>query len=143
MARKVVRAGEPAKAVGARVRLLPRVSQHVSFQMARQPEAFATFLAHVGPQVSVTPPVLPQVARGRVTAVAVGTLKRLFTGMGPLVLHQVAGLSETLVAFCAFVGSLTGVGALVVPQVCQADEPVAAHRAVVRSFTGVRAQVYF
>lgn len=48
---------------------------------------------------------------------AVWTLKRLLSRVGPLVLHQIARLCEAFVAFGAFVGSLPGVGALVVSQV--------------------------
>lgn len=65
----------------------------------------------------MAPPVLPEVAGGRVTAVAVGTLEGLFSGVYPLMLYQVTRLSEALVTFVAFVGSLSRVGALVVPQV--------------------------
>lgn len=58
-----MRAGEPAQAVGAGVRLLARVGQHVSLQVSRQAEALATLVARVGPQVAVRPAVLAQVAR--------------------------------------------------------------------------------
>lgn len=137
----MVRACKPAQAFGAGVRLLARVSQHVRLQMSRQPEAFLTLWAGVGPQVGVAPPVLPQIPGGDVPAVAVRTLEGLLPGVDPLVLHQVPGLGEALVAVGAFVGSLSGVGALVVAQVRQADEAVAAHRAVVRPLPGVRPQV--
>lgn len=112
-----MRAGKPAEAVGAGVRFLPRVGQHVSLQMSRQAKAFPTLVTCVGPKVGVAPPVLPEVAGGRVTAVAVGTLEGLFSGVYPLMLYQVTRLSEALVTFVAFVGSLSRVGALVVPQV--------------------------
>ncbi len=111
--------------------------------MARQAKAFSTFLTCVGTQVGVTPPVLAQIARGGVTAVAFWTFKGLFPRVYPLMLHEVAGLSETLVAFIAFVGSLASVGALVVSQMCKANEPIAADCAVVRPFSGVCPQVYF
>lgn len=86
-------------------------------QMTRQTETFAALFAGVGPQVGVAPPVLPEIPGGGVTAVAVWTLKRLLSRVGPLVLHQIARLCEAFVAFGAFVGSLPGVGALVVSQV--------------------------
>ncbi len=54
----------------------------------------------------MAPPVLTQITRGGVTAVAVGTFEGFFSRVYPLMLHQVAGLSETLVAFIAFIGSL-------------------------------------
>lgn len=88
--RKMVRASKPAAADGAGKRLLPRVSQHVSFQMTRQTETFPALFARVGPQVGVAPPVLPEIPGGGVTAVAVGTLKGLLSGVCPLVLHQIA-----------------------------------------------------
>lgn len=113
----MVRASKPAAADGAGERLLPRVSQHVSFQMARQTETLPALFARVGPQVGVAPPVLAEIPRGGVAAVAVRTLKGLLPGVRPLVLHQIARLCETFVAFSAFVGPLPGVGALVVSQV--------------------------
>ena len=91
----------------------------------------------------MTPPVLAQIARGSVSALAFGTFKGLFPRVYPFVLHQVAGLGETLVAFRAFVGSFTSVGALVISQMCKANKPISADCAVVRPFSGVCPQVYF
>lgn len=97
----------------------------------------------VGTLVSVTPPMLAQIAGGSVTSVAVWTFEGLFPRVYPLMLHQVARLNEALVTFSAFVGSLTSVGALVVSQMCKANEPISADCAVVRPFSGVCPQVYF
>lgn len=141
MPRQVVRAGKPAQAVGAGVRLLPRVGQHVRLQVSRQAEALPALLARVGPQVAVSPAVLAQVAGRRVAAVALGTLEGLLARVDPLVLDEVARLREALVALVALVGPLAGVRALVVPQVRQADEPLAADGAVVRPLARVGPQV--
>lgn len=100
-------------------------------------------MTRVGTQVSVTPPVLAQITRGSVTAVAVGAFKGLFPRVYPFMLHQVPGLSEALVAFGAFVGSFAGVGALVVSQMCKANEPISADCTVVGPLSSVRPQVYF
>lgn len=111
--------------------------------MAWQAKAFSTFFTCVRAQVSVTPPVLTQITRRGVTAMAVWTFKGLFSRVYPLMLHQITGLSKTLVAFSAFVGSLTSVGALVVSQMWKPNEPFAADCAVVRPFSSVCPQVYF
>lgn len=110
----MVRASEPAEAAGTGEGFLPRVRQHVRFQMARQAEALPTFLAGVRSQVRVTSPVLAQITGGRVTAVAVGTLEGLLPRMYSLVLDQIPGLREALIALGALVRSFSGVGALVI-----------------------------